>query len=158
MPENKINDADMLRLVNKGVPQAEVAKKYGVSRAAVCQRLKEFRGRTTRAIVAKKVETAIDRQLDAVGQLTEINQKTLDLLNEAEQEQDKTMQLRCIAEARAQLKLCAEIQLSLYSQQDAHVFMQLITEALKKASQESYEEFKRLVANERTIRSVLKFA
>jgi len=81
MAEIKINDRELLRLVDKvGKSQSEAAKTLGVSRQAVSKRLQEFRGKTTKVIVNKKVEQIVDKKIDAMGQLTKINQYANDLL------------------------------------------------------------------------------
>jgi predicted DNA-binding protein (UPF0251 family) len=71
----KFNDRELLRLIDKEkLSQSAAAKKLGVSRQAVNQRLQELRGKTTRAVVAKRVSQVVDRKLDAMVQLQAINQ------------------------------------------------------------------------------------
>jgi len=82
MAEPKINDRDMLRLIDKeGLSQSTTAKKLGVTRQAVSRRLKELRGKTTRAVITKKVEQVIDNRLDAMAQLSQINGHAHELLD-----------------------------------------------------------------------------
>jgi len=74
MTNAKINDRRLLRLIDKeGKNQSEAARELGVSRQAVSKRLQEIRGKTTRVVVAKKVEQVVDTKLDAMGQLQTIN-------------------------------------------------------------------------------------
>jgi transcriptional regulator with XRE-family HTH domain len=61
--------------------QTKAAKELGVSRQAVSKRLQEIRGKTTRVIVAKKVEQVIDRKIDAMDQLNRINDYTNEILD-----------------------------------------------------------------------------
>lgn len=71
MSEIKINDRNLLRLVDKeGKSQTEAAKEIGVSRQAVSKRPQELLGKTTKVVVAKKVEQIVDRKIDAMVQLT----------------------------------------------------------------------------------------
>lgn len=81
MPEEKINNTKLIRLIDKGYSQAETAKLFGVSRQAVNQRLKELRGRQTRVVVAKKVEHMVDRKIDSMEQLQKINDYANELLD-----------------------------------------------------------------------------
>lgn len=75
MAEPIINDRELLRLIDKEkMSQSAAARKLCVSRQAVNQRLKELRGKTTRVVVAKKVEKVVDQKLDAMAQLQAINQ------------------------------------------------------------------------------------
>ena len=74
MSSSKINDRRLLQLVDKeGKSQSEAARELGVSRQAVSKRLIELRGKTTRVVVAKKVEEVVDRKIDAMEQLKTIN-------------------------------------------------------------------------------------
>jgi len=73
MHSKKINDTRLIRLIDEGVPQAEIAERLGVSRQAVHKRLRELRGRTTKVVAARKIEEAVDQRIDAIGQLQKIN-------------------------------------------------------------------------------------
>jgi len=66
----KINDRVLLKLIDmQNKSQSEAAKELGVSRQAVSKRLQELRGKTTKVVVAKKVEEVVDRKIDAIEQL-----------------------------------------------------------------------------------------
>jgi predicted DNA-binding protein (UPF0251 family) len=69
MRNPKINDREMLRLIDSGMSQSEAAKKIGVSRQAVSKRLQELRGKTTKIVVSKKIEQVVGRKIDAMEQL-----------------------------------------------------------------------------------------
>ena len=61
----KINDCALLKLIDtQNMSQAEAAKALGVNRQAVCKRLQELRGKTTKVVIAKKVEDVVDRKID----------------------------------------------------------------------------------------------
>ena len=78
----KINDRILLRLIDKdNKSQSEAAQMLGVSRQAVSQRLRELRGRTTRVVVTRKVEDAVDGKLNAIEQLNKINGYANELLD-----------------------------------------------------------------------------
>jgi predicted transcriptional regulator len=82
MATPKINDRNLLRLIDKeGQSQSAVARELGVSRQAISKRLQELRGRTTRAVVAKKVEQVVDQRIDAIGQIEKINSHANELLD-----------------------------------------------------------------------------
>jgi hypothetical protein len=81
MPKEKINDRSMLRMLDQEKTPVDVAKFFGVSKQAVNKRLKELRGKTTKVIVAKKVEQVIDRQFDSMDQLNRINDYTNEILD-----------------------------------------------------------------------------
>jgi predicted DNA-binding protein (UPF0251 family) len=69
MRNPKINDREMLRLIDSGMSQSEAAKEIGVSRQAVSKRLQELRGKTTKIVVSKKIEQVVGRKIDAMEQL-----------------------------------------------------------------------------------------
>jgi len=77
----KINDRRMLRLIDtEKMSQSAAAKQLGVSRQAVSKRLQELRGKTTKIVVAKKLEKVVDDKIDALSQLTKINKDANEIL------------------------------------------------------------------------------
>ena len=97
MGNPKINDHKLLRLIDKdGLSQSAAAKKIGVSRQAVNKRLQEIRGKTTKVVVAKKLEQVVDHKIDAIEQLTKINEyanEILDLLMRWNRGDDEALQV-----------------------------------------------------------------
>jgi predicted transcriptional regulator len=97
MGNAKINDRKLLQLIDKeGKSQSEVARVLGVSRQAVSHRLQEIRGRTTKVLVAKKIEEVVDRKIDAMEQLTKINHyanEILELLMRWNRGEDEALQV-----------------------------------------------------------------
>jgi hypothetical protein len=56
MSNGKINEVKMMKLLNAGKSQADVARELDVSPAAISLRKKELLGKTTRVMVTKKNE------------------------------------------------------------------------------------------------------
>lgn len=81
MKRHRIDDIELSSLIDEGLSQAAVAKRLGVSRQAVNFRLQELRGKTTKAIVAKKVDQVVEQKLDAVQQVKKINDYANELLD-----------------------------------------------------------------------------
>ena len=82
MSSMKINDRELLRLIDRvGMTQSEAARKLGVSRQAVSLRLMELRGKTTRAIVAKKIAEVVEHKIDTLEQLTKVNRHANEMLD-----------------------------------------------------------------------------
>jgi ParB-like chromosome segregation protein Spo0J len=156
MAKNKIDDRKLLRMVDAGKTQVEAAEYFGVSKQAVNKRLKELRGKTTRIVATKKLEASIDRKFDAIQQLIDINKKTLELLDEAEENPE--FALKCIGEVRNQLKLASDIYGQMYSVQVVSDFMATVTDILRDVDPDVYKEFQRRFNNEQSLRSAIRIA
>jgi ParB-like chromosome segregation protein Spo0J len=156
MAKYKINDRKLLRMVDAGKTQVEAAEYFGVSKQAVNKRLKELRGKTTRIVATKKLEASIDRKFDAIQQLIDINKKTLELLDEAEENPE--FALKCIGEVRNQLKLASDIYGQMYSVQVVSDFMATVTDILRDVDPDVYKEFQRRFNNEQSLRSAIRIA
>lgn len=156
MKSGKINDTKLIRLVDSGRTQSEAAKELGVSRQAVSKRLQELRGKTSRAIVAKKVEQVVNKKLDAVEQLKNINERANQLLNEVED--DPGMVVRVMAEIRGQLKLQLEIFQTLYDMKSVQEFQDAVLEAIGEASPEVRNAIISKLNNKRSIRQAVRFS
>jgi predicted transcriptional regulator len=81
MPKAKIKDNKLLELVDEGLTLSKIGAYFGVTKAAVSKRLKMLRGRTTRAVISKRVDEVVDRKLDAMDQLQKINNYANELLD-----------------------------------------------------------------------------
>ena len=81
MGKSKLSDKKLLELVDEGRSLAEIARLHGISRQATSKRLIELRGKTTRAVVAKKVNEIVERKIDALEQLNKINTYANELLD-----------------------------------------------------------------------------
>jgi predicted transcriptional regulator len=97
MGNPKIKDRELLKLIDKEKKsQSEAARIIGVSRQAVSKRLKELRGNTTKVVATKKVEQVVDRKIDAMEQINQINvyaNEILDLLMRWNRGDDEALQV-----------------------------------------------------------------
>ena len=155
MGREKIDDRELARLIDSGLTQAQVARRFGVSRAAVCQRLRELRGKTTRAIVSKKVLTVVDKKIDAIAQLLAINEKANQMLDEAEN--DPELRLKIMGEIRGQLRLQLEIYQTMFDLKAVQEFMDETMAVIGQVEPEIRREIIRRLNERKSIRSVLHF-
>jgi hypothetical protein len=81
MTNGKLNDRKLLMLVDEGASQSEAARKFGVTKQAISQRLRELRGRTTRTVVCKKLSEVADHKIDTLQQLSKVNRHANDMLD-----------------------------------------------------------------------------
>jgi len=153
----KINDIQLVRMIDRdGLSQSEAARKLGVSRQAVNQRLQELRGRTTKVIVSKKLEQVTDNKLDALQQLQKINDKANALLDEAEQ--DHHLTLKVMGEIRGQLKLQLEIFQALFDLQAVQEFQEAVLEAIAEVSPDVRKCIIDKLNKRRAVRQAVKFS
>lgn len=124
----KINDTELLNLVDEGASQAAIAKKFGCSRQAVHNRIKKLRPALTVAIATKRVDRAAGQQLDAMGQLRMINDQAHRMLDELEH--DPGLKVRVLGEIRQQLQLMVNIFEKTYSIQCAQEFQRVVLEEI----------------------------
>lgn len=156
MHEIKLNDRKLLKMIDEGFSQAEAARRLKVSRQAVSKRLQELRGRTTRAVVVKKVERVVDQKIDAIKQLHEINARANQMLDEAEE--DPELSLRVMAEIRGQLRLQLEIYQTLFDLQAVQQFMDETLDVIGKIAPEVRNEIINRLNRRKSVRSALHWA
>jgi len=154
MAKRKISNDAVLEMVNQGQSLAEVGRYFGVSKVAIHKRLGKVRGRTTKVLIAKEAEKSVQKGFDAMGQLMEINGKSLKLLDDAEK--DKGFSLRCIGELRKQVKLAFDIYQTLYSQQAAQEFMNLVLDILKEVDPDVRKKVIQRINAEQSLRNTLR--
>jgi len=82
MPERKINDSVMLAMLDKGKKQAEVAQFFNVSPQAISDRLKKLRGGVIRNVVLEAAPKIVEKKINSVEQLQNINAITNQLLDQ----------------------------------------------------------------------------
>ena len=151
-----INDIKLLRLLDKEKKsQSEIARTFGVSRQAVSQRLRQLRGKTTKAVVVKKVDEIVDSKLDLMAQLKKINARANDLLDMAE---DDSLRLKAMSEIRNQLKLQLEVFQALFSLQAAEEFQRIVLKVIGEIDGDARKEIIDRLNHERSIRGVLRYS
>lgn len=77
----KIEDLELEKLMDQGLKQAEIAKHFDVSRAAVCKKIKRLSQSKTKVTVLEKAGQIVENKLDAVDQLKKINSYANELLD-----------------------------------------------------------------------------
>jgi predicted transcriptional regulator len=77
----KIDDLELQKLIDQGLNQVEIAKHFGVTKVAVCQKLKRLAERKTKVTVMEKAGQIVEKKLDALDQLKKINAYANELLD-----------------------------------------------------------------------------
>jgi predicted transcriptional regulator len=136
--------------------QCDAAKALGVSRQAVSQRIRELRGKTTRVVIAKKVEEIVDRKIDAIEQLQKINHEANRLLDELDENPE--LKLKIMAEIRGQLKLQLDIFEALFSLQAAEEFQNTVLKVIGEVDPNVRNEIIRRINEERSVRGTVRLS
>ena len=159
MARPKINPEELQRLLAEGRTQADAARHFGVSEAAISQRLKKLTGLTTRVVALEKAGDVVDQRLTATGRLQHAQRVILDRRPEAHRElqwakqqteqpgADRTVLVdvlvKLAAEVRAQLRLEHDISRTLIDLRVVREFQQGVIQVI---SEESPEVGRRIVA------------
>ena len=155
MSEKIINDTKLIRLVNDGVSQVEIAREFEVSPAAVNKRLKQLRGRTTHAVVADRIDDVIDQKLDTWRQLEKINKRANSLLDKAVGNvQDSALLMR---EIREQLKLQMELFKTMWDVKAAMEFQDTVLTVIGKIDPEVRKKILQELNAKSAIRNAVTF-
>ena len=139
-------DADVLqRFLASGHTQADAARQFGVSEAAISQRLKRLTGLTSRVVAMEKAGAAVDQKLDANARLQRV-QRVID--EELRWAVDQAQQpgadrgalpdtvLRLAAEVRQQLGLQLNITKTLVDLKIVREFQRSVVEVIGEESPE----------------------
>src|SRR5512139_575501 len=157
MTKPRIDRVKLNRMLRSGKSQREAAQAFGVSEAAISKAKKELSVAVVRSTVMENAHKVVAENLDAIGQLTKINQyanELLDLLmrwNRGDQEAHQILEaqaakkgiqprdprelaLKAMQEIRGQLGLQLEILKTLYDVQAVAEFQKEVLNAIGEVS------------------------
>ena len=155
MHKQKINDANMLRMVNDGIPQADIARKFGVTPSAVCKRLRELKGRSSYAVAVAKTEAIIDQKLDVIRELNSINEKTKVILADAKD--DPQLALKAIGSIQQQISLAIDLYEKIYSIDQMNNFNQEVLQVLEECDPNLRKKVIERLNAKASLRSAVRF-
>jgi predicted transcriptional regulator len=178
MSKPKFSDTKLKQLVNDGLNCTKIAKRLGVSKGAVSQRLKSLKLSVSKDITLIRAGEVVRKEINAVSQLQKINDHAnglLDLMmvcvngDEAAKEaaaaklgpmgrgDPKELALKCMQEIRSQLKLQLEIFQTLYDMQAVADFQREVLQAIGDADLETRDRIIRNLQERSAIRTALDF-
>ena len=152
MARTKVTDADLRQYLDAGHTQAEAARHFGVSEAAIHQRLKRLKTLTSHVVALEKAGQVVEDKLNATARLERIQQIIDDELAWAVTEARKEgadraslvdVVLRLSGEVRHQLALQLEISRTLVDLRVVKEFQQTVLDVIR---QESPETGRRIIA------------
>ena len=143
MVKPRINPTELHRLLDAGYTQADAARHFGVSEAAISQRLRKLRGLTSRVVALERAGEVVDQKLDANARLQRvqlvIDEELAWAVTQAQQPgadraklQDTI--LRLAAEIRQQLGLQLNISRTLIDLKVVREFQRSVVEVIAEAS------------------------
>jgi hypothetical protein len=130
MANGKIDKLKLSQLLRSGKSGKDCAKVFGVTEGAISQARKELNIAVVKSVALETAHQVVDRNLNAVDQLLNINRKANTLLEVAIQANDHDTTLKAMREIRGQLELQLEIFKTLYDIQAVADFQREVLTAI----------------------------
>jgi len=179
LKKRKLCDTELLKRLDAGESYVEIAKRFGITKQAVHDRTLKLRRQTTKAVIAapQHVRQIASQQIDAIGQLQQLNQTANEMLDAAVRtlrgvelpvidpfsENDPPAirdphkhVLAIMAEIRGQLKLQLELLQCLYSIQEAQNFQATVLEVIGEVAPDVRNEIITRINRKRAIRGAVQ--
>ena len=130
MANGQIDKLKLSQLLRSGKSGKDCAKVFGVTEGAISQARKELNIAVVKSVALETAHQVVDRNLNAVDQLLNINRKANTLLELAIQAEDHDTTLKAMREIRGQLELQLEIFKTLYDIQAVADFQREVLTAI----------------------------
>jgi len=134
MADGKIDKVKLSQLLRSGKSGKECAKFFSVTEGAISQAKKELNINVVKNVALETAHRVVDKHLNAVDQLQNINRKANDLLDTAIAAKDHGTALNAMREIRGQLSLQLDIFKTLYDVQAAADFQREVLDAIGEVS------------------------
>ncbi len=165
MSLGKIDKVKLNRMFQAGKTQRECAKVFGVSEGAISQVKKELNIAVVKSVTLENAHRVVEHNLDAVGQLSKINQKANLILDEMmktmagnnlSEFQYKTVRelaLKSMAEVRNQLNLQLEMLRTLHDVEQVAAFQEEVLQIISEVDEKVKDEIIKRLKGRRALRS-----
>ena len=139
MARTKINPDELHRYLDAGHSQADAAKYFNVSEAAISQRVQKLRIATSEVVALEKAGEVVDQKLSATQRLQRVQQVILDQLSWAEEQTRQPdadrgaladVIVKLSAEVRAQLRLEHDVSRTLIDLRVVREFQQGVIQTI----------------------------
>ena len=130
MANGKIDKLKLSQLLRSGKSGKDCAKFFGVTEGAISQARKELNIAVVKSVALETAHQVVEKNLNAVDQLLNINRKANTLLELAIQAEDHDTTLKAMREIRGQLELQLEIFKTLYDIQAVADFQREVLTAI----------------------------
>ena len=130
MANGKIDKLKLSQLLRSGKSGKDCAKVFGVTEGAISQARKELNIAVVKSVALETAHQVVEKNLNAVDQLLNINRKANTLLELAIEAEDHDTTLKAMREIRGQLELQLEIFKTLYDIQAVADFQREVLSAI----------------------------
>ena len=130
MANGKIDKVKLSQLLRSGKSGKDCAKVFGVTEGAISQARKGLNISVVKSVALETAHQVVEKNLNAVDQLLNINRKANTLLEVAIQAKDHDTTLKAMREIRGQLELQLEIFKTLYDVQAVADFQREVLTAI----------------------------
>jgi hypothetical protein len=140
MAKTKIDIGALQTFLDDGHSQADAARHFNVSEAAISLRVRQNRLSTTKVVALERAHEVVSQQLTAAERLQRVQQLILDQLNWAEERAKQPGADRAVlsdtlvklaAEVRAQIRLEHDISVTLIDLRVVRQFQRVVVEAIQ---------------------------
>ena len=130
MANGKIDKVKLSQLLRSGKSGKECAKFFSVTEGAISLARKELKISVVKNVALETAHQVVDKNLNAVEQLLNINRKANSLLEQAIAAKDHDTTLKAMREIRGQLELQLEIFKTLYDLEAVAEFQREVLTAI----------------------------
>jgi DNA-directed RNA polymerase specialized sigma24 family protein len=157
MPKPKIDKVKLNQLLRSGKSQREIAQVFDVTEGAISKAKKELNISVVKNVALENAGRIVDKNLNAIDQLRNINEKANGLLDSAIDSKDHDTAIKAMREIRNQLSLQLEIFQTLYDMKAVEEFQSEVLEAIGEASSDVRNAIINKLNKRQAIRSTIKF-
>ena len=130
MANGKIDKVKLSQLLRSGKSGKDCAKFFGVTEGAISQARKELNISVVKSVTLESAHQVVEKNLNAVEQLLNINRKANELLERAIEAKDHDTTVKAMREIRGQLELQLEIFKTLYDLEAVAEFQREVLTAI----------------------------
>ena len=130
MANGKIDKVKLSQLLRSGKSGKDCARFFGGTEGAISQARKELNISVVKSVTLESAHQVVEKNLNAVEQLLNINRKANELLERAIEAKDHDTTLKAMREIRGQLELQLEIFKTLYDLEAVAEFQREVLTAI----------------------------
>lgn len=155
MADGKIDKVKLSQLLRSGKSGKDCAKFFSVTEGAISQAKKELNINVVKNVALESAHRVVDKNLNAIEQLQNINRKANNLLDTAIAAEDHGTALNAMREIRGQLSLQLEVFKTLYDIQAIADFQREVLDAIGEVNPDVRDRIIRRLKEGRALRAAV---